>query len=281
MTGMAKKLSPQVRDHLEWLGFIQPTGLVVSAHALIREGAILNRRDVEGQEMLKECVEEPTVDPDREPEPYLPDFEVFARQVLGWSFSPKGYAGTDSASIPEELELALPEYGETLRPDFAVGERDPVEGSPPWQLLVQVLERGTALDDVVFKRGGLEASPHGRLERLLRGTQVSAGLLFNGSVIRVISAPRGESSGWMDFRVNDMLPTAGRPLCTAPEATAIRKTALGVAQGSTPGGTPRSEPEVPERRQRTARGAGAAWSVRAAAGFPVGPSEVARHPAGS
>ena len=215
MTGMAKKLSPQVRDHLEWLGFIQPTGLVVSAHALVQAGAILNRRDIEGQELLKDSVEERTVDPDREPEPHLPDFEVFARHVLGWSFSPKGYVGTDSASIPEELELALPEYGETLRPGFAVRERDPAEGSPPWQLLVQVLEPGTDLDRVVFRRGGLEASPHGRLERLLRGTHVSAGLLFNGSVIRVISAPRGESSGWMDFRVNDMLPTAGRPLCTA------------------------------------------------------------------
>ena len=215
MTGMAKKLSPQVRDHLEWLGFIQPTGLVVSAHALVQVGAILNRRDIEGQELLKECVEERTVYPDSEPEPYLPDFAVFAWHVLGWSFSPEGYAGTDSASIPEELELALPEYGETLRPGFAVRERDPAEGSPPWQLLAQVLEPGTDLDRVVFKRGGLEASPHGRLERLLRGTQVSAGLLFNGSVIRVISAPRGESSGWMDFRVNDMLPTAGRPLCTA------------------------------------------------------------------
>ncbi len=90
MTGMGKKLSPQVRDHLEWLGFIQPTGLVVSAHALVQAGAILNRRDIEGQELLKECVEERTVDPDREPEPYLPDFEVFARHVLGWSFSPKG-----------------------------------------------------------------------------------------------------------------------------------------------------------------------------------------------
>ncbi len=215
MTGMAKKLSPHVRDHLEWLGFIQPTGLVVSAHALVQASAILNRRDIEGQELLKDSVEGRDSGPDREPEPFLPDFEDFARRVLGWSFSPKGYAGTDSAPIPEELELALPEYGETLRPDFAVRERDPAEGRPPWQLLVQVLEPGTALDDVVFKRGGLEASPHGRLERLLRGTQVSAGLLFNGSVIRVVSAPRGESSGWMDFRVRDMLPTAGRPLCTA------------------------------------------------------------------
>ena len=215
MTGMAKKLSPQVRDHLEWLGFIQPTGLVVSAHALVQAGAILNRRDIEGHELLRDCVGERTFGPDREPEPYLPNFEVFAQRVLGWGFSPKGYAGTDSAPIPEELELALPEYGETLRPDFAVGERDPGEGRPPWQLLVQVLEPGTSLDDVVFKRGGLEASPHGRLERLLRGTNVSAGLLVNGSVIRLVSAPRGESSGWMDFRTNDMLPTAGRPLCAA------------------------------------------------------------------
>ena len=212
---MAKKLSPQIRDHLEWLGFIQPTGLVVSAHALVQAGAILNRRDIEGQELLKDCIEERSSAPDRELEPCLPDFKDFARRVLGWSFSHKGYAGADSAPIPEEVELALPEYGETLRPDFAVVERDPAEGSPPWQLLVQVLEPGTDLDRVVYKRGGLEASPHGRLERLLRGTQVSAGLLFNGSVIRVLSAPRGESSGWMDFRVHDMLPTAGRPLCTA------------------------------------------------------------------
>ena len=61
----------------------------------------------------------------------------------------------------------------------------------------------------------LEASPQGRAERLLRGTGVSAGLLFNGTALRLISAPRGESSGWMDFRVADMSRTAGRPLCSA------------------------------------------------------------------
>ena len=61
----------------------------------------------------------------------------------------------------------------------------------------------------------LEASPHGRVERLLRGTGVPAGLLFNGTALRLISAPRGESSGWMDFRVADMSRTAGRPLCSA------------------------------------------------------------------
>ena len=212
---MAKRLSAQVRDHLEWLGFIQPTGLVVSAHALDQAGAILDRRDIDGQRLLGECVEERSFRPGREPEPFLPDFERFAGRVLGWRFSPKGYSGVDGCPIPPELELPLPEYGETLVPDFAVKERDPRDGCPPWQLLVQLADPGTDLDHAVVGKGGLEASPHGRLERLLRGTRVPAGVLFDGRVIRLVSAPRGESSGWMDFRVNDMLPTAGRPLCAA------------------------------------------------------------------
>ena len=51
------KLDPAARDHLEWLGFVQPTGLVVSAPALVRAGAILERSDAEGQELLRGCVE--------------------------------------------------------------------------------------------------------------------------------------------------------------------------------------------------------------------------------
>ena len=100
-------------------------------------------------------------------------------------------------------------------PDFAVMERDPRDQCPSWQLLVQLANPGTDLDRAEVGKGGLEASPHSRLERLLRGTRVPAGILFDGRVIRLLSAPRGESSGWMDFRVNDMLPTAGRPLCAA------------------------------------------------------------------
>ncbi len=212
---MSRKVSPYVRDHLEWLGFIQPTGLVVSAHALEQAGAILNRRDIEGQRRLEECVEMSAPAPGEEPVPFLLDFETFARRVLDWGFGPAGYAGGDAGPVPPELELALPEYGETLRPAFAVRERDPRGDRPPWQLLVSVLESGTDPDRVVRKGSGLEASPHGRLERLLRETRVPAGLLFGGRTLRLLSAPRGESSGWMDFKVRDMLPTAGRPLVAA------------------------------------------------------------------
>lgn len=208
------KLDPHILAHLEWLGFVRPTGLVVSAPALVRAGAILDSRDIEGQRLLRAMVRERSFDPKEGPAPYLPGFAAFAGSVLGWNFSAKGYAGTTDSAIPSELEVTQPEYGETLRPDFAVRELEPQNGVA-WQLLVRVLDAGADLDHVVRGHGHLEASEHGRLERLLRQTRVPAGLLFNGRTLRLISAPYGESSGWVDFRVADMVQTAGRPISTA------------------------------------------------------------------
>ncbi|MFL5872326.1 MAG: Eco57I restriction-modification methylase domain-containing protein [Solirubrobacterales bacterium] len=205
------KIDPEVLAHLEWLGFVQPTGLVVSAPALVRAGAILDRRDAAGQELLRSALD-PDAPDDR---PAIADFEQFARDVLGWQFSPKGYAGTDENPIPDELQVVLPDYEETLVPDFAVRELNPAEGAPAWQLLVSAYPTGTDLDAISSERGGLEASPHGRMERLLRETGVTAGLLFDGHALRLVSAPRGESSGWLQFDVAAIAQTAGRPICTA------------------------------------------------------------------
>jgi Eco57I restriction-modification methylase/MmeI, target recognition domain len=209
------KLDPEIAAHLEWLGFVRPTGLVVSAPALVRAGAILDRRDADGQRLLRACIAERAFDPKEGPVPHLPDFRVFAESVLGWSFSPKGYAGTTESPIPTEIEVPLPDYSEILRPDFAVRELEPKDGTAPWQLLVRVLEPGQDFDQVLRGHSQLEASAHGRMERLLRQTGVLAGVLFNGRTLRLLSAPRGESSGWLDFRVADMIQTAGRPISTA------------------------------------------------------------------
>src|SRR5262245_10680521 len=209
------KVDPEILAHLEWVGFVRPTGLVVSAPALVRAGAILDRRDVEGQRLLRACVADRAFDSKEGPVPHLPDFRAFAESFLGWSFSPKGYAGTTENPVPPELEVPLPDYGETLRPDLAVRELEPKDGASPWQLLVRVLEPAEAFDRVVRGNGRLEASAHGRMERLLRQRGVPAGLLFNGRALRLVSAPRGESSGWLDFRVADMIQTAGRPISTA------------------------------------------------------------------
>ena len=205
---------PQIDAHLEWIGFVRPTGLVVSAPALVRAGAVLPR-DPEGQRQLRACVAERRFHPHGEPEPSLPDFQAFAVSVLGWSFSPKGYAGTDDSPIPPELETPLQEGGEVLRPDLAVRERDPRDDGSQWQLVVKAIEPGDDFDRVAGGAGRLEVSAHGRMERLLRQTGVPAGLLSNGRTLRLVSAPRGESSGWLDLHVADMVTTAGRPIVAA------------------------------------------------------------------
>ena len=216
------KLDPQIVAHLEWLGFVRPTGLVVSAPALVRAGAILGQRDAEGQRLLRSAlgadanaIREPSAPYGSSPDPELKitDFRNFASSVLGWRFSSKGYAGTPESPIPPELEVVLPDGAGTLRPHYAVREPDPQNGASPWQLLVTVIEGCEDLDQDGGDRLGL--SPHSRMERLLRQTGVAAGLLVNGETLRLISAPYGESSGWLDFRVADMVQTAGRPIVAA------------------------------------------------------------------
>lgn len=215
------KLDPQVHAHLEWLGFVRPTGLVVSAPALVRAGAILDQRDAEGQRLLRAGLVAPNMAREAAPafgdaaDPRIENFEHFARTVLGWRFSPKGYAGVPTAPIPPELEVALPDAGETLRPDFAVRELEPATGAAAWQLLVQVMPPDTDFDRETRGSSRLELSAHSRMERLLRQTGVPAGLLVNGRALRLVSAPRAESSGWLDFRVADMVQTAGRPISAA------------------------------------------------------------------
>ncbi len=198
---MAKR-DQRVIDHLEWIGFVRPTGLVVSAPALVKAGVILNRRDIAGQKLLREWVENGVPDP-AGTTTELPDFREFAQKVLGWRFTAKGYAGTAEVPVPANLELPLPESGNVFRPDFAVRseplkasappavpEGDELEEEPsPWQFLVSVCEPGEDLDRAITG-GGLDLSPHGRMERLLRNTGVPAGLLFNGETIRLVSAMR-------------------------------------------------------------------------------------------
>lgn len=210
-------VDPNTQAHLDWLGFVQPHGLVVSAPALVHAGAVLNRNDRKGQELLKGCVEDRVVGKVGDAEPWVRDFESFAKQVLGWGFSPKAFAyANGSADALNEVTLPLPEHEEELKPDYAVRHWPrPTDGGPEWQLLVRVVDPDQDIDALERRPGTLEASTHGRMERLLRGTGVSAGVIFNGRTIRLISAPRGESSGWLDFRVADMTLTAGRPIVAA------------------------------------------------------------------
>ena len=199
---------------LEWLDHVPPVGLVV-APALLKELGLLPLRqtpidtgqvgEIIGSDLSK---------------PALLDPWVFVERVLGWDA--RYVAGApDGPAIPHDLLVALPEHGTTLRPTWAVAELG--EGDRRWQLLVRVEAPGID-PDARNALDGWEATPHQRFERLLRDTGVFAGLLISergerkdGEVryypeLRLIYAPRGETSGHQSFPIRPMAMVAGRPM---------------------------------------------------------------------
>ena len=86
-----------------------------------------------------------------------------------------------------------------------------VSGEGGWQLLVKFEPPGIEPDE----RGALEgweATPHQRFERLLREVNVPAGVLVSDTELRLVHAPRGETSGWIAFPLRPLGSVAGRPM---------------------------------------------------------------------
>jgi hypothetical protein len=88
-----------------------------------------------------------------------------------------------------------------LMPHWPVS--DPDKG---WQLLVRIEAPGVGPEARRALRGW-EATPHQQLERLLRET----GVLTDGE-LRLIHAPRGETSGWLKFPLRSLGEVGGRPM---------------------------------------------------------------------
>ena len=86
----------------------------------------------------------------------------------------------------------------------------------PWMMLIQILPPDCDLDAVdTADDRNWQATPHAKFERLLREIQVPLGLLCNGRQLRLVYAPRGETSGFMTFSVAEMMQVAGRPIFAA------------------------------------------------------------------
>ena len=183
----------------EWIGNVQPVGLVLAATVLARHGlnpAEQTRADSEAVHTLLS---------DEDQGPALPDPWKFFTQILGWRAAQvAGVSG--GPALPADLSVRVEESNTDLTPHWAV--TDPDKG---WQILVRI--EGYGVDPE--QRGALEgweATPHQQLERLLRETSVPAGLLLTDSELRVIYAPRGETSGWLKFPLRSLSEVGGRPM---------------------------------------------------------------------
>jgi hypothetical protein len=209
---------PELLTHLEWLGYLQPVGLVVSPPALVAAQAFPAKNIIPDHTRLLEVVEEVVLSGRADAIPAVREFPRLATRVLGWE--PADLLGTpEGGPLPESPEVTLTEYNETLRPSYAVPEFDRAPGGEPkWLMLVKRVELGIDLDEVPEtddKGHRWQASPQARFERLLRGTKVPIGLLTNGTHLRLVYAPHGETSGHLTFPVRAMTEVAGRPIFAA------------------------------------------------------------------
>ena len=204
---------PALADHLAWLGYVQPEGLVVSAPALVDAQAIIDRAllgDLQrkfGEQVTSLRLSESD---NAETQPGIENLQKFVTEFLGWPY--ELLVGVDpSRPLPESLYVSLHEFQETLHPSFAVKNPNAKEGASPWLLLVQSHPATVDLDKpVASSERHWHATPSKKFERLLRETGVPIGLLNNGTELRLIYAPPKENSGALTFPVGAMTEVSGR-----------------------------------------------------------------------
>ena len=195
-------------DHL-WLDHIQPTGLVVSKLVLDELGLVPEPLGALDNAAVADLL-------GGEDGLALSDPLAFLQQILGWPDAMlAGLPGGEP--VPQEFCVSLAEQDTLLEPTYAVRGA----GGDGWQLLVRVADPGIDPD----KRGALtgwEATPHQRFERLLRETGIGTGILIadwqrradeqNSAELRLIHAPKGETSGWISWPLRSLTTVDGRPM---------------------------------------------------------------------
>ena len=199
---------PQLLAHQQWLGFLQPVGLVVSPPALVQAQAFVTANVAAEHARLLEHIKEVKAG-EGEPVAAITDLKALLTDpdLFGWKDAD---LIADEAKL-RELEVILVDYHETLRPCFAVPAS---EGG--WLLLVQELPLAADMDAIAADAKQWQASPQDRFVRLLRGAKVPIGLLSNGTAVRLVYAPGGhESAGHVTFPVAALAEIAGRPALAA------------------------------------------------------------------
>jgi len=212
-------IAPEVLAHQQWIGILQPEGLVVSAPVLHASGVILPgapaQRDL--QERLEKCICKTTDDDAVTWE--LPDFELFARDFLGWPMQSIAWEHGE-LKVPVELHSNVEAYQLQLKPTHIL-----YQDSKP---LILIMEIKDCLDFTAKSDGDeWDASPVQRMERLLRDKRISIGILHSKHEVRLVYAPPAENSGSIGFPVSEMRDVPGRPIVAALDCLLSKERVLG------------------------------------------------------
>lgn len=191
--------------HQEWIGFVQPVGLVVAPNVMV-DAQVVPDRNISGRqrdfcELLEEEGSGKTT------RWRAPDLRKIFLDYLEWE-----EGDLEDAGAHEELEISLLELEVMLSPTWAVPADD---SGDEWMMLIRVEEGSANFDKPPDDPNTWNATRHARFERLLRDTGIPIGLLCNEERIRLVYAPGGESSGHITFDFSEMASPAGRPILAA------------------------------------------------------------------
>ena len=204
--------NPVFQAHQQWIGLLQPEGLVVSATALTEsdiplpsdastltalqaklEGLLFEAKDKYGEEV-----------------PALPAFEILATRFLEWPAESFAW-DHGTRKVPSDLSIHIPAFQVTLSPTHVLyGEDD-----KPLILIKQ--EQGAPDLTARSSRDSSDwdASLVQRMDRLLRDTGVHIGIVATDAEIHLIYAPKAENSGHIGFPLAAMRGVEGRKVVAA------------------------------------------------------------------
>ena len=211
-----------IHTHQEWKGMTQPVGLVVEPIVLDRFG-IFPERNINILSDLQRRLDELFEENDSAEKSFssVKNLRDFFQELLGWQEGDLISANDfHSEQLKEVISFSLEDYEETLKPDWIVPNPKGIDNGIKAQILIKELPTGMPFDHLPKNKDGRrewEATPQQRIERLLKESEHPIGILWNGIALRLIYAPRGESSGHLTFPLEPMTSVDGRPMIAALE----------------------------------------------------------------
>ena len=178
------------RHHAEWLSLVEAQGAFLSIEELLKvfpQG--LDAHDPEHFNLLKIAYDEWSY------EKYNPEIH---RAWIDWVLENTLEFPTEllylRQQIAPSLTVKVAQYGESLTPDVVLVEPDTAKP----QLLIQIVPFDQGLEKS-YKKSRWTASPATRMLELLRGTNISLGLVTNGEQWMLVYAPQGQSSSFISW----------------------------------------------------------------------------------
>jgi hypothetical protein len=198
------------RHHAEWLSLVETSGPFLSMPVLLRvfpQG--LEQRDPAKASRLREAYEDWLERGAKQPAVH----HAWIRHVLTELLEYPPEFLVEGQAIPPGTEAVMANYGENIRPDFVLlGRRS--SPSPPAGaggegrgevgalgkpvLLIEHYAPDQDLEKPVAGKTW-KASPGTRMMELLHAADVPLGLVTNGEQWMLVSAPRGETTGFASW----------------------------------------------------------------------------------